>query len=194
MQTVEIEIKLPVGEHHQVRQTLLANFARPLGDICELNIFYDRPDNSLYAADQALRVRIEHAPQDSNLAKALVTWKGPSISTLMHNRPSIDFYASPSEAADPFLLALGFVRKMAFEKRRQSWLLGDCRVELDELPRLGLFIEIEGPSEAAVLTVRQRLELDNHPAEHRSYAAMVAEALRASPTADNTLRFDKTSL
>ncbi len=194
MQNVEIELKLPVGDHHQIRQTLLAHSARLLGDTRELNIFYDRPDNSLRQAGQGLRVRIEHAPNNAAPPQTLITWKGPGVSALMHNRPSIDFYVSPPEAAEPFLLALGFVRKMAFEKRRQSWLLADCRVELDELPRLGRFIEIEGPSEAAVLTVRHHLKLDSCPAESRSYASMVAEVLRTSPAAGNTLRFDSNSL
>ena len=51
-------------------------------------------------------------------------------------------------------------RCSASRSAARSWKLGGCTVELDELPHLGTFVEIEGPSEAAILKVRDQLQLD----------------------------------
>ena len=48
------------------------------------------------------------------------------------------------------LAAMGFEKSLIVRKRRSSYRLGRCRVELDEVPLLGKFIEVEGPSTAAV--------------------------------------------
>jgi adenylate cyclase class IV len=45
-------------------------------------------------------------------------------------------------------------------------------VELDELPHLGCFVEIEGPDEQSVLAVRDRLGLAG-PGITKSYLAML---------------------
>jgi len=46
------------------------------------------------------------------------------------------------------------------ESKRETWHLGDVEVVLDEWPWLKPYIEIEGPSEAAIQDVAQRLRLD----------------------------------
>jgi adenylate cyclase class IV len=51
-------------------------------------------------------------------------------------------------------------------------------VELDELPQLGTFIEIEGPSAAKVMACRKKLGLADEPMIPESYVAMVAEIER----------------
>ena len=53
--------------------------------------------------------------------------------------------ANDDDAIDAAFAALGYSRVLSFEKRRESWKLGGCNVELDELPHLGTFVEIEGP-------------------------------------------------
>jgi hypothetical protein len=51
-------------------------------------------------------------------------------------------------------------------------------VEIDELPRLGFFIEIEGPTEEAVLQARQALGLSESPLIKAAYSAMLTEYLQ----------------
>ena len=77
----------------------------------------------------------------------------------------------------PLLKALGFEQTMLFEKDRDSWEYGGCKVELDTLPRLGRFMEIEGPSERAVKAVQKELKLEDLPPVRANYAHMVAERL-----------------
>jgi adenylate cyclase class IV len=89
----------------------------------------------------------------------------------------------------PLLRALGFERVLLFEKDRDSWRLGDCLVELDTLPELGCFLEIEGPSEEAVRGVQRQLGLSDLSPLRPSYSQMVAEYLARAPRPGKDLRF-----
>ena len=73
---------------------------------------------------------------------------------------------------------LGYLTMIQFEKRRESYHLDDCRVELDEMPHLGTFVEIEGPSESSVIKVRGRLQLSDRPMQKSSYVSMLMSYLQ----------------
>ena len=53
--------------------------------------------------------------------------------------------------------------------------LDTCRVELDEVPLLGTFVEIEGPTEAAIEAALERLGLAGQATEPKSYVGLSAE-------------------
>jgi hypothetical protein len=56
--------------------------------------------------------------------------------------------------------------------------LNGCEVELDILPRLGTFVEIEGPRDEIVLKVREQLQLTDRPLVRASYVAMLMTNLQ----------------
>jgi adenylate cyclase class IV len=72
------------------------------------------------------------------------------------------------------LARLGFVETVVYEKRRETWQVGVCEVVLDELPQLGWFAEIEGPSESAVRECRTKLALDSEAIAPESYVELAA--------------------
>jgi len=80
-----------------------------------------------------------------------------------------------------------------FEKRRHRWRLEDCLVEIDSLPELGDFVEIEGPSESRVYDVRSQLVLDDHPFIQESYASLVVAYLKSQEGVLDSLAFDSLS-
>src|SRR5690606_3272245 len=84
---------------------------------------------------------------------------------------------SDARTAAHLLTALGYVSVISFEKRRRRWTLDNCRVEIDTLPYLGGFVEIEGPSEPIVLSVRRKLALDHLPMISASYISMLVTYL-----------------
>ena len=94
-----------------------------------------------------------------------------------------------ARAAGELLGALGYHPVLTFEKRRQRWLLDDCRVELDEVPHLGHFIEIEGDSDEAVLAVRDALGLGEVPLIRASYIAMLTTYARDHNLPAEVIRF-----
>jgi adenylate cyclase class 2 len=73
---------------------------------------------------------------------------------------------------------LGFVQSLRYQKRRESWKLERCRVELDEIPHLGRFVEVEGPSDKAVMEVREKLGLSANTLIKASYVAMLTAHLQ----------------
>ena len=182
---LEIEIKLRVESLDSVRHTLTALKARRVGMVREQNIFFDRPDRSLLANHSGLRVRLSWAAGKKEPA-ALITFKGPPQKEGLRSREAYDLHVSPQEQAIPMVEALGFERTLSFEKYRESWRMDGCLIELDELPQLGMFLEIEGPSEVQVLAVREKLGLGEHPAVKESYIAMVDARLKGSGTRDLT--------
>ncbi len=186
----EIEIKLRVDDFTELRTALVSAGATARETDRELNMFFDRPDKSLRAEGAGLRLR--WIWRNAALEPlALLTWKGRAVPSVMHHRPSLDINVAPPEQMVALLEMLGFQRTLAFEKRRESWRLDTCRIELDHLPELGNFVEIEAPTEAAVLAMQQRLNLLGRPIEPQPYIAMVERHLRAHPADDNTLRFQQ---
>jgi len=185
---LEIEIKLQVDSLDDIRARLAKAKAQRVGSTLETNIFFDRPDRSLLAANSGLRIRIEKH-ETGGSATALLTFKGPPQTSVLHPREAFDVAVDPPDQAISLVEALGFHRTLAFEKRRESWTLGRCKVELDELPFLGTFMEIEGPSEEAVLAVRTRLGLSAIPAVKPSYIQMVDAYMREHPVPNSTLTF-----
>ena len=107
---------------------------------------------------------------------ALLTYKGPRQK---HGRAKIrreiQTRVEDGAALAAILTDLGLCRRFVLQKRRQSFRLGRCLVELDELPLLGLFVEIEGTSVAAIESVCRRLALEGEPVRD-SYVQLTLKA------------------
>ncbi|MCH7632170.1 MAG: class IV adenylate cyclase, partial [Planctomycetes bacterium] len=88
-------------------------------------------------------------------------------------REGLEVSVTNADTTLQILAKLGFAPILRYEKRRESWQLESCRVELDEPPHLGLFVEIEGPDEAAILSCRNDLGLGAAEAVAQSYVAML---------------------
>ena len=185
---LEIEIKLKVESHEQVRARLGDLRAEHGGMARETNIFFDRPDGSLRKADSGLRVRVTRSAADP-VPRALLTFKGPAAAAGLRSREAFDVRVAPEEQVAPLLEALGFREVLRFEKDRDSWRVGGCLVELDTLPGLGCFLEIEGPSEEAVRGVQGQLGLAELAPGRASYSQMVAEYLERAARGEKNLRF-----
>jgi adenylate cyclase class IV len=70
---------------------------------------------------------------------------------------------------------LGLTEVFSYEKRRTAWHVADCEVVLDELPRLGWFVEVEGPSEESVLARLADLGLAGEPIIREAYMTLLSE-------------------
>jgi adenylate cyclase class 2 len=174
---VEIEAKMKVDDLAVVRQRLQAAEATPIGDFLEQNLYFDTEDRSLLAADRSLRLRKTIDTRTNNHVN-LITLKGPRQHGQLKSREETEVTVGDFDAAAALLERLGYTRVLLFEKRRQSWSFGGCRIELDELPHLGAYVEIEGPKEETVLRVRETLQLSNHPLVRASYIAMLMTHLQ----------------
>jgi adenylate cyclase class 2 len=184
---VEIEAKMKVPDLTGVRARLASTGAKRVGSYLERNTFFDTEDRSLLAADEGLRVR-SSTDRDTGITICTMTHKGPRQHGQLKSREETEMVVGDEADGLAMLTVLGFDRVLSFEKRRESWSLGGCKVELDELPHLGTFVEIEGPKDETVMRVRELLGLADRPMNKASYIAMLMTMLQeqGKPAADIT--------
>ena len=175
---IEIEAKMAVEYLEGVREALRTRGGVFKGKTFEINEFFDMADEALRAAGKGLRVRTNR-DVGTGKERFVVTFKGPRREdSAVKAREEIEVEVSERAAFVEMLTALGFSSTLSFEKRRESWTLMDCKVELDEVPILGSFAEVEGTSEEAVLRVTGTLGLGERPVILGSYVGMLADYLR----------------
>jgi adenylate cyclase, class 2 len=187
---VEIEAKMKVEDLGAIRTRLQERGALKAGEYLETNTFFDADDRSLLAADKGLRLRrarnIETGEDEFTL-----TYKGPRQHGPLKSRDEQELRVANAEDAIAFLNKLGFTVLFAFEKKRESWALEGCKVELDELPHLGTFVEVEGPRDDAVMKVRELLGLGSRPIVKASYTALLMTYLQERGQASRVIKFAK---
>jgi adenylate cyclase class 2 len=187
---VEIEAKMSVESFEPVRARLRELGAREAGRQVEVDSFFDTEDRSLLAADEGLRLRLER-DVDRGAERHVITYKGPRQMGQLKSREEVEVEVAPREHAAKLLEKLGYHRTLSFEKRRETWELDRCKVELDELPYLGHFIEVEGPDEKTVLAVRERLGLAHRPIVKSSYIAMLMSHLQERGQTTRNVTFEE---
>lgn len=169
---VEIEAKMHLRDV-DATVTRLKEIDAQFGDeLLETNTFFDTPDHTLKSSDQGLRLRIEDQAHGVG-RDVIITHKGPRAHGQLKSRVETEVHVDDVDQAASLLSALGYDRQLSFQKRRQTWRLDHCIVAIDELPYLGQFIEIEGPSESAVLALRAKLGMEQVAIIRASYIAML---------------------
>lgn len=172
---IEIEAKMSVDSFDPVRAKLRECHARDTGAHFEVNTFFDR-DGALRAAGEGLRLRLAR-DDASGRERHVITWKGPRRPGALKSREEVELEVASAADAVLLLEKLGYSRTLSFEKRRESWELGGCKIELDEVPHLGKFVEVEGPDEQTVMTVRARLGLSDQATISESYIGLLMNYL-----------------
>lgn len=185
--SIEIEAKMQVSDIPALEAALQAAGAKRGPTLQELNTFFDSPTGALKTSDQGLRIRVEHEVDGAHRSVTL-THKGPRAHGKLKRRMETELQVSDARAAADLLNALGFVVVLSFEKRRRRWELDGCRVEIDTLPYLGNFVEIEGPDEKTIMEVREKLNLGVSPLIRPSYASMLATYLAEHHIQTNHVR------
>jgi adenylate cyclase class 2 len=188
---VEIEAKMKVEDLEAVRGKLRTAGARRTGRDFEVNTFFDTEDRSLLASDEGLRIR-KARNEETGETSVVMTYKGPRHHGILKSREEVELQVGELEGAVELLSKLRFKVVLSFEKRRESWELEGCKVELDELPHLGTYVEIEGPGEAEVLKVRGMLGLNDRGLVKASYAALLGEYAQEHGQKGKAVRFTGT--
>ena len=182
----ETELKLKVDDHEPIRERLRSIGALRRGVRFEINAFFDA-DGKLKAAGNGLRLRSMR--DEAGVTRSVITFKGPATGDAVRSREEIEFSIGDFDAASTLLERLGYLPTHAFEKRRETWEVEGCLVELDELPHLGTFLEVEGDSARHVEAALERRGLIDRPAVMQGYASMVGALLRERPELGTALRF-----
>lgn len=160
MQT-EIEAKFLNVNHDDIRLKLKKNGAKctqPKRLMRRKN--YDYPDKRLDKVNGWIRVRDEGE-------MVTLSYKQLNERTL-HGTKEISIVVDSFDSTCDFLESIGLVLQSYQETKRESWIMNDVEIELDEWPWIKPFIEIESKSEKELIQVVQKLELNLHEAVYGS--------------------------
>ncbi len=177
----EVEAKLPVDSFDPLRDALKSAEAAFLGRVLQTDTYYDTPENEMAGSDRGLRIRrlelLEPGRDDWDLRPQL-TYKGPrDTKAEFKTRREVETHFEDASVLDEVLGVCGMRASMVIQKRRSSYRMNDCKIELDELPFIGRFVEIEGPDEKSIQSVLDALGLEGQPI-HDSYLLMADAAGR----------------
>lgn len=188
---VEIEAKMRLQNPEALIARLQELGATLTHQLSETNSYFDTAEGTLKCTDQGLRTRVEvtNAGKPDESITTTITHKGPRTMGQLKSRLETELDVDNARDAAILLGALGFHHVLSFEKRRIRYVLDGCRVELDELPIIGRFIEIEGNSEEAVLAVREKLGLANEPLIRSSYIAMLKTHQQETHSSESMIQF-----
>ncbi|OGO48444.1 MAG: hypothetical protein A2Z30_08455 [Chloroflexi bacterium RBG_16_64_43] len=169
---LEIEVKLHVADLAPLRAALAAHSAAlEQPRMLEVNLRFDTPEGTLAQRREILRLR---RSRDVRL-----THKRPAQPAGgLFGRPEVEVVVEDFEAAREVLERSGFVVVVRYEKYRALYNLGAVQVALDELP-LGAFVELEGPSAAALEQAARDLGLPWNQVFQGSYLS-IFDWLRAN--------------
>lgn len=158
----EKKIRLTSEQREQVLRDLKEFGAKFVREDFETNIIYG--GGILEEQESVLRIR-----KTEN--KSLLTYKR-GIITENGIKQHIEHETEIADADEMAKVAecLGFEVGIVYEKRRQTWILQDIEIVLDELP-FGLYMEIEGTL-TEIATAEMILGLEDFEPETMTYPAL----------------------
>ena len=171
--TEEIEAKVKIADPEAFRRRMAARGLADEGTVLEINRLFDDPAESLRKAGSALRLREERDPAGGQVLRTILTLKGPVAESPIKRRPETELEVEAAGPMVAILGRLGLAETFCYEKRRTTWHVGPCAVVLDDMPCLGWFVEVEGPTEEAVFAVLNDVGLGGEPTIRRSYIKML---------------------
>ncbi len=169
MPMLEIEIKTRSDDNQGVERLLLEKGATPLGELDQVDEYFNHPCRDFAQTDEALRLR-----RDTN---GKMTYKGPKMDRFTKTREEIEMDIDDPDKLALILVRLGFRRVAKVTKRRKEYLLDGITISLDSVEGLGDFVELEIQGEDAeegrsrIEHLRDELKLVG--SERRSYLEML---------------------
>lgn len=171
----EIEAKIKVPALGPVADKLKELGATPLHEVRQVDTYLMDSHKLLHKNDCGLRIRQETIGTQET---AMITFKGARSQSRYKSRPEFETGISDVTAMEKIFESLGYAKRITLEKTRSVWQFDGCHVCLDKLPRLGCFIEVEGPDENTITDVLTKLGLQGEPHISKGYASMMAHELK----------------
>lgn len=167
---LEVKIALDSQEHFQrIFEKCQRLYGNP-SHLHQLDEYYDSHDNRLRQQDLVIRIRT-HGNQQS------IALKSPRVLTAsgMSDRIELEFLAADAGKVHEQLHQQGLKAYEAIEKERWTFMHGECEIVLDKLPFIGFFIEVEGPSEEAIIKILQALSLSSSTPITKNYGELLRD-------------------
>jgi adenylate cyclase class 2 len=175
---MEIEAKIRLNNSPHLSPAAVTGRIKDLGGRekfrrFEVNVFYDTTQRKLKNKGEVLRLRSETYLDGTHTVS--MTFKGRRKKGKMKTREEHEFQVTDFDQARSLLESLGYKETFRFEKRRTSFIMGECIVELDQLPYIGDFVEIEGANEKKIMKVAKALGIDDEKFITEGYGGLLVK-------------------
>jgi len=187
----EIEAKVRVASPEAFRRAMAERGYPSEGTVFEVNRLFDDPAGSLRRRGCAVRVREERCPDTGRVLRTRLTYKGPRSPGPLKRRPEHETTVASAEPLIALFEAIGLVESFRYEKRRTAWRAGRCEVTLDEVPHLGWFAEVEGPTEEDVWAQLADLGLNDAGTVNQDYISLLLAHLESTGRDPTRAVFDE---
>lgn len=178
----EVEMKFPVADPSKLRQQLLGMGPERESVVEQVDLYFAHPQRDFAVTDEAFRLR---SVNESNY----FTYKGPKLGQVAKTRQEIEIPLGSghefARQAEAMLVALGFEPVARVQKTRQSfafsWQGWDLEAALDDVHRVGGFVELEVLVDGSRVELAQQMLLDLarqlglKNSERRSYLELLLE-------------------
>jgi adenylate cyclase, class 2 len=144
LRQMEVELKFPLTDPESMRGLLIEKGFISAGRLFEENIVFDTPEGTLDSSGRLLRLRRDD--------KVRLTFKEPPEDDTHTERFKVkeesELVVDDLDTMRYILGKLGFTRERVYEKYREHFVRGPgVSAELDQLPHMGFFLELEAPPE-----------------------------------------------
>lgn len=146
----EIEAKILEIDKKKLEARLSRLGAKKTGERTVESQFFDFPKNSLRKKGTVLRLRLDGET-------AMLAVKKKRGKARLKELDEFEVEVSDFKEARKMLLLIGLKEKSVMIKRRTSFKLGQAGIEIDKMPGIPHFAEIEAPSEKQVVAVAKKL-------------------------------------
>jgi adenylate cyclase class 2 len=174
---LEIETKFKSPGNDKVEKALARLGAKSIGEHGMEDIYFSHVAKDFGKSDEALRLRKTENGFE-------LTYKGPRLAVEGSKaREEVSVNVGDALAAQRLLERLGFKEYLVIRKTRKSFMLGELRVDLDDVDGLGEYVEIEvlteSPEQSDKAKEIAEKELGLDKLERRTYLEMILD--RANP-------------
>lgn len=159
----EVEVKVR-ADHDDVRDRLAELDATRIRRVRQVDTYYDAPHRDFAETDEALRLRRETVADgaggaldgQSGETETRITYKGPLVEAESKTREEFETAVSDGDAAEGVLEGLGFSPAATVEKDREFFSVDGYTVTIDDVARVGEFVEVEREAaEAEIESARE---------------------------------------
>lgn len=139
---IEVEIKLPIHRRSAIEHGLI-NLGFTPGDLIrESDSYFTSDFHDFMKTDEALRIReSENFTQASSTTR--LTYKGPKLDTVSMTRKELETTVGDSDICCQILYSLGYHKLSPVVKLRQYYHLDTITACVDQVEKLGAFLELE---------------------------------------------------
>ena len=174
------KLRMNIEHSDALTPKLAAAGATHVRDVMRVTTYYQNPGHGGRSSQEWLGPELSLVlEQDFNHQHrhGILSWTKPPGSDSPRDTKTADLPAGDVSMISDLINDLGYCPTRRVETERRRWTWYGCGISLDTVPYLGRFVEIDGPSEAAIQKVRGRLGLDALPLVEDTDQTMLEDAL-----------------